>query len=310
METFETVNFPSGDTFCVADLFLPAPSLKGTPFPAIVVGRGFSNVRDAAVADARRFSSAGYVVLSIDYRTFGGSGGEPRAQLHPLDQVEDFRNAISYLQERDDVDAGRIGIWGTSFGGGIVLYTAAHDSRVKAVVAQVPIIDGGRWARSLKSPSQWKELMTALDEDRRKRYRGERGARIKVFPKHTGETFTAMPADEDEAAYLNSALFLQPTWRDDITLESMEQVIMFRPIDVIHMIGPRALCIIATTGWDPIHPIDPILEAFQKASEPKQLLLHDSWAMGLYQEPEHTLAINQAIAWFGKHLSARRAARA
>jgi len=32
---------------------------------------------------------------------------------------------------------GRIGIWGTSFGGGHVIYRAAHDSRIACVVAQV-----------------------------------------------------------------------------------------------------------------------------------------------------------------------------
>ena len=305
----ESITFPSGDTFCAADLFRPNKHASKDRLPAIVVGRGFSNVREAAAPDAQLFSSAGYVVLSIDYRTFGGSGGEPRGQLHPSTQVEDFRNAISYLQERDDVDPNRIGIWGTSFGGGIVLQTAAFDSRVKAVVAQVPIVDGGRWSRSLKNSAQWKELVKALQDDRRRRFQGETGIRIKVFPREPGETFTAMPADEDEVAYLNSQLFGLSTWRDDITLESMEHVIMFRPIDVIHLIGPRALCIITTTGWDPIHPVEPILEAFQRATEPKQICLHDSWAMGLYQEPEHTLAINQAISWFDKYLAIPTARR-
>jgi dipeptidyl aminopeptidase/acylaminoacyl peptidase len=36
------------------------------------------------------------------------------------------------------VDRSRIGIWGTSFGGGLVVWTAAHDDRPRCVVAQVP----------------------------------------------------------------------------------------------------------------------------------------------------------------------------
>ena len=102
--------------------------------PAIVLGHGFGVLKQSLVAAGEYFSRAGYLTLSIDYRTFGESAGEPRGQLFPLRQVEDFRNAISYLQTRPDVDADAIGIWGASFGGAVVIWTAAVDRRVQAVV--------------------------------------------------------------------------------------------------------------------------------------------------------------------------------
>lgn len=39
------------------------------------------------------------------------------------------------------VDTKRIGLWGTSYGGGHVLYVAAHDKRVQCIVSQVPSMD-------------------------------------------------------------------------------------------------------------------------------------------------------------------------
>jgi hypothetical protein len=57
-------------------------------------------VKDALVPVAERLMAAGYVVLAIDYRTFGLSEGEPRGSLFPRMQVEDIRNAISWLEER------------------------------------------------------------------------------------------------------------------------------------------------------------------------------------------------------------------
>ena len=73
-----------------------------------MVGHGFSIVKEALVEEGRYFSQAGYVTPAIDYRTFGESEGEPRSQLFPLNEVEDFRNAISYLQSRDEVDPQRV----------------------------------------------------------------------------------------------------------------------------------------------------------------------------------------------------------
>ena len=63
---------------------------------------------------------------------------EPRNQIFALEMVEDYRNALTWLSQRPEVDSNRIGIWGTSYSGGLCLYVGTHDKRVKAVVAEVP----------------------------------------------------------------------------------------------------------------------------------------------------------------------------
>ena len=158
----EKVTFRSEGVRCAADLYLPEGHARSLPRPGLVMGHGFSIVREALVEQARYLVKAGYVALAIDYRTFGESEGEPRGQLFPLNEVEDFRNGISYLQGREEVSPERIGIWGTSFGGAVVIYTAAVDRRVKAVVAQVPVVNGRRWMQALRTSEQWLDLLDRL----------------------------------------------------------------------------------------------------------------------------------------------------
>ena len=128
----ENVWVPSGGVRVAGELGLPDGLSPEERRPGLVLGHGFGVVKQSLATEAEFFRRAGYVVLAIDYRTFGASEGEPRGQLFPLNQVEDFRNAVSYLQHRPEVDPDRIGIWGASFGGAVVIWTAAVDRRVKA----------------------------------------------------------------------------------------------------------------------------------------------------------------------------------
>ena len=104
-------------------------------FAGVVIGHGFTVLKKSLVDEGHILARAGYVTLAIDYRSFGESEGEPRGHLVPLDQVEDFRNAISFLPgRRRRAQAHRY--LGLQFAGGFVIYTAAVDRRVKAVVCQ------------------------------------------------------------------------------------------------------------------------------------------------------------------------------
>ena len=108
---------------------------------------------------APTFADAGFVVLTFDYRGWADSdsrlvmiGGQPgpddkgemtvharaiREVVDPVDQVRDISSALDYLVGEPGVDVARIGIWGTSYSGGHVIYVGAHDERVAAIVSQV-----------------------------------------------------------------------------------------------------------------------------------------------------------------------------
>lgn len=134
------VRFLSQGVYCVADFYRP----QGCgPFPVVVMAHGLGGTRKMRLpAFAERFTAAGYACLVFDYRHFGDSGGEPRQLLNIQRQLEDWSAAIAYAKSLPDVDVEKVAIWGTSFGGGHVLSTAAEDSSVAAVISQCPFTDG------------------------------------------------------------------------------------------------------------------------------------------------------------------------
>lgn len=135
-----TIQFFSNGSHCVADFYRP---LGAGPFPVVVMAHGLGGTRKMRLpAFAERFAAAGYACLVFDYRHFGDSEGEPRQLLDINRQLEDWKAAIDHARRLADVNAERIVIWGTSFGGGHVLVTAAGDAGVAAVVSQCPFTDG------------------------------------------------------------------------------------------------------------------------------------------------------------------------
>ncbi len=135
-------------------------SLEGKKLPTIILCHGWGglalHLRPEAIALAR----AGYLAVAFDYRGWGASDGrliavgpvpagrqparftaevrEIREVVDPLDQTTDLLNAIHWVVGEPQCDAARIGLWGSSYSGGHVVYAAARDPRVKALVSAGP----------------------------------------------------------------------------------------------------------------------------------------------------------------------------
>lgn len=299
----EAVRFRSDSGECGADLFLPESDGAGTRRPGIVLAGGFGSRKESVHPHAEYFVREGFIALALDYRTFGASSGEPRGHVSPLWQAEDYRSGVSYLETHPEVDPERIGLWGMSFGGGVVIHAAAFEPRVKAVVSQTPVIDGWRWARGLRPRGEWEKLIAkTLVEDRRRRAAGEPPRKIH----HSGGMDAAMPFSEPDMVEVEAmrspdgSLPMHVERR--ITLESIERVIEFSAEAVIDRVAPRALCIIGATGFDAVHPLDDIQAAYRQAGEPKKLVLLPYRQFGVYIEPGRTVALDHACNWFRLHL--------
>lgn len=138
----EDVWFRSGSDDCAAWLYRPAEP-NDAARPCVVLGHGLGLVRSAGLAEyAAHFAQAGMMALAFDYRCLGDSGGTPRGLLDIRRQREDWCAAVEYVRGLHLVDARRIALWGTSFGGGHAMAVAARDQRIAAVVAQCPFTDG------------------------------------------------------------------------------------------------------------------------------------------------------------------------
>src|SRR5207245_1811871 len=98
-----TVRFASAGEELEALLYLPAGQ---GPHPCVVMAGGWCYVKELTQPHfARAFAEHGLAAFVFDYRSFGGSSGEPRQHIDPWRQIEDYRNALSYLEGRPEVDS-------------------------------------------------------------------------------------------------------------------------------------------------------------------------------------------------------------
>ena len=118
-------------------LYLPTT----TPAPAILLAHGFGGDKTDLDTQARDLARAGYVVLTYSARGFGKSGGLVHLDA-PAFEVADGSKLVDYLaaQEsvREDSDGDpRVGVAGSSYGGGLALLLAGTDRRIDAVGADI-----------------------------------------------------------------------------------------------------------------------------------------------------------------------------
>ncbi len=164
VRTRQVTFYVDGGVPLYGKLFLPKGFTPAGSYPAVVVGHGINALSIGIEKFASRFAERGIVAMAIDYQSYGFSGSgsddirllEPdttadaaavtegerrillkRTNLNNVHEISDFRAAVSFLQGEAGVDPDRIGIWGSSNGGGVVIAVAAADARVKAVVSQV-----------------------------------------------------------------------------------------------------------------------------------------------------------------------------
>jgi dienelactone hydrolase len=163
--SFRAADILSEGTRMAAEVFAPKDPEQDR-LPTIVMSHGWGGTTASLRPDAIAFARAGYLVITFDYRGWGNSDSrlilagekpskmngkllsevkEVREVVDPIDQTTDMLNAIHWAAGEKHCAAERIGIWGSSFSGGHVVYVAARDPRVKAFVSQVGSMDG-RWA--------------------------------------------------------------------------------------------------------------------------------------------------------------------
>ncbi len=136
------IQFNSDGTVCSAWFYTGYES-GDKPRPCVVMAHGMGGTRDLRLdAYAEKFAAAGYHVVVFDYRYFGASEGTPRQLVSVKKQIEDWRSAIFHARKLPQVDAAKVVLWGSSFSGGHVIQLAAEDSRIAAVISQVPHWDG------------------------------------------------------------------------------------------------------------------------------------------------------------------------
>ena len=270
--------------------------------PAIVMAHGFSAVKEMYLDRfGEAFADAGLAAVVFDNRNFGASDGEPRQEIDPWQQVRDYRHVITWAQEQPEVDAERIGVWGSSYSGGHVIVVGAIDRRVRCVVAQVPLVSGHDNFRALVRSDFLAATRAALDEDRVKRFHGEAPGMIPVVDEDPLAP-SALPTPDSWEWFTETGRTRAPSWRNEVTLRSIELFAEYEPGTYLPYIAPTPFCMVVGAK-DHLTPAELAIAAYERAHEPKRLVILPGPHFSAYTEGFDG-ASGAARDWFLEHLAA------
>ncbi|MGZ8409082.1 MAG: alpha/beta hydrolase [Hyphomicrobium sp.] len=276
------------------------PENGGGPWPTIVMAHGYSAVKEMDLDRfAEVFAAAGLAAIVFDNRNFGASGGEPRQEINPWRQIDDYRDAISFAQSLPETDAERIGVWGSSYSGGHAIVLGAIDRRIKCVVSQVPLISGRRAARRLIRGDLMAGVETTCEEDRRNRYKGEAPRMISVVSSDTADP-AVLPTADAWRWFSETGKTRAPTWRNEVTLRSVELFLGYEPGSYIAHVSPTPLLLVVALS-DHLTPADEALAAYEQALHPKKLVMLKGGHFDAYVAEFDTASV-AARDWFAEHL--------
>jgi len=285
----QKVSFDSEGTRIAGILRQPDDDVRAAP--AIVQGPGWLGLADANLYHRyhQALTDAGFAVLIFDYRGFGDSDGD-RGSLSPGMQLEDLISAVGYVTTRKDVDAGKIGAFGSGgTGGGNSVLLGAADPRVGAVVGQVPVADGEDWLRRMRTPEEWSAYLERLAADREVRAAGGAGERV-----HPREEIM-IPTPERRATTVKRDVDGRiPT---SVPLASADEILRYRPVDVVGNIAPRGLMLIAVED-DNVTPTDHATALYEAAGSPKKLIMQRNTTHYAAYEKYGDQVIPQIVDWF------------
>ncbi|MEU7474219.1 alpha/beta hydrolase [Streptomyces sp. NPDC044984] len=266
MPTVEDIQFPVDDVTLRGWLTLP-DHIAG-PLPVVILQSGLGGPAESMKTQAQGFARAGLACLIYDHRYTGYSGGEPRQLFDPWQQCRDLRHVITHLTLRDDIDTERIGLWGISIGGANSLFTAATDTRVKAVTAVIPPVSG--WsARRLQPADTLAELEALIPADRQAQALGKPARTIRLH----GEPAPGDPvmfSDEEGLEFVENMIRDLPSFENAITISTLDHLFEMEARAYAERITQPTLFILA--DQDTVAPVEEAREMFHRIPEPKELI--------------------------------------
>jgi fermentation-respiration switch protein FrsA (DUF1100 family) len=293
----QSVAFYSEGIRLAGDLFLPADLAAGERRAGIVLCHGYTGVRSLYLPEiAAQLTGAGYVVLTFDYKGWGDSEGPP-TRLVPYSRVADTQAALTFLATQPMVDADRLGLYGTSYGGATVVWTGAVDPRVGCVVSVVGIGNGRRWMRSVRRPDEFEDLMEQSAADRVRR--------VLTGASEPADRNVVLLPDRQSAELAAAQRRGNPGAVTEVPLEFIDDTLGFNPEWVVGRIAPRPVLFI-TSNNDRLVPPAESEALYAAAGEPKKLVTLKGWGhYEVYFGEALRQVMAETIAWYHRHLPPR-----
>ncbi|KAJ5104039.1 hypothetical protein N7532_004568 [Penicillium argentinense] len=217
--------------------------------PGIVMSPGFNGVKEMVGLPnvALAFQQAGLTVLMYDPRTTGLSDGEPRNDIDPFTQIDDYSDALSYLAAHSMVDQSRMGVWGMSLSGAIALACAAVDPRARFVVAVCPALEYSFTAAKLPG------VLAKIAKDRESQIKGNDPFYLPMLNQQ-GENPAGfnLGVDKDAALRILSAQDESIPTRQSIaanhvnrtTIQSYRKLLMWSPAPILRHLSVPVMFVV------------------------------------------------------------------
>jgi uncharacterized protein len=287
----ERVTFTSDGLQLAGILHKPDDMRIGEKRAAVIVLHGFGGTMGGPGGKnpAPFFCDLGYVVLRFDFRGCGESPGE-RGRVICLEEVEDARNALSYLATRPEVASDRIALMGESFGAAVAIYAGGVDPRVAAVISS------GGWGHGEKKfrrqhpgDAAWARFTKMIADGQKER---ARTGKTVMVPR-----YDIVPIPEKLRGLLPAGSI------SEFPLETVESMMAFNANDVAGRIAPRPLLLLHSAK-DSVTPTEQSVDLFHCAGQPTDLHLMADVDHFMFSHASPLVA-DLIRNWLDQHLPAR-----
>ncbi|HBN1720474.1 TPA: alpha/beta fold hydrolase, partial [Escherichia coli] len=233
----------------------------GKKRPAIILCHGFCGIREILLPQfAEVFTQAGFVTITFDYRGFGDSDGE-RGRLIPEMQIDDIVTVINWAKEQPFIDKERVGLWGTSLGGGHVFGAAVKGGGVKCIVSQLAFADGEKNITHHMSSEEKKEFISTLEK-------------LDAVKKASGRekfvSITRVLNDNESKKFFEENRTQYPDMDIKIPFLTVKEMLDYKPVQYAAQVTCPSLIVVAEK--DTVNPKEQGIELYNSVMhEDKQL---------------------------------------
>ncbi len=256
----QSIRFKSRGLRIAGTISRPEGMRPGERRPAVIVLHGFGSNRTAenVLGPCAEIGGWGYVTLRFDMPGCGESEG-PRGNLICMEQVQCTRDALAWLRQAEGVDADRVVVLGSSFGGAVAVYAAALDTGFAGAISSGGWGNGERKFRGQHAtPEAWERFSAMLRAGRE--HKARTGQSLMV-PR---QEIVPLPPDLKRQIVVGAL--------QEFTADTAQSMFDFRAEDVVDRISPRPL-LLMHSSVDSVTPTEQSLSLFAHARRPTDLHL-------------------------------------
>jgi len=298
--TARPFTFRSADRELRGTLVLPVGQVArpaGPRPPFVLLCHGFGSHDDdigAYVRLADRLAAVGIASLRF---SFSGSKPYPNhGTIRPASEwVFDAVAALRAVERTGEVDNDRLGLLGLSIGGGVVVQVGALVPEVRCVLALAPVADGYEWLKhrwlTVHGEAAWEAFVARVAADARRVAAGE----LSEVVEHG--YVQAMP---DMAAW-NETLDRYPGLLREMTLASVADTFLFRPLDYVADVAPRPLLIIHGDADESV-PLTQAYDYFGRAGAGRDIRTIPGAPHCCWDTPFEEPLLGMCVEWLREHL--------